>query len=151
MLSTSPVRKALADETCDETYMDEPFVSIRWRSVPKILYAEWKGFATSEELRVTLTTVLRAIRERHVLYLVGDSRKAKVARAEDEIWVKEVWLPGVVSAGLKRMASVTAATGMGKMQREKFFEQAEIQGLAMRKFDSVPAATTWALTGLAQR
>lgn len=147
MTTTSPARKALADET----YVDEPYVSVRWRSGPKILYTEWKGFATSAEVRATLTTVLHAIRERNVLYVVGDSRKAKVVRADDEIWAKEVWLPEVVSAGLKRMATVTAATGMGKMQRDRFFEQREIQGLAMRKFDSVAAATTWALTGLAER
>jgi len=27
----------------DQIYLDEPYLSIRWRSVPQILYAEWKG------------------------------------------------------------------------------------------------------------
>jgi len=33
----------------DQIYLDEPYLSIRWRSVPQILYAEWKGYATSAE------------------------------------------------------------------------------------------------------
>src|SRR3982075_1012679 len=38
----------------DEISLDEPYLSIRWRGVPRILYAEWKGFATSAELRSAL-------------------------------------------------------------------------------------------------
>lgn len=146
MTITSRARRTLGDET----YVDEPYVLVRWRNVPKILYAEWRGFATSAEIRTTLKTVLRAIGERHVLHVVGDSRKAKVVSAEDEIWAKEVFLPEAAAAGLKRMATVTATSGMGKLQREQFFQQANVKGLDVRKFESVEAATTWALTGLAE-
>lgn len=59
----------------DETYLDESYLSIRWRAVPHILYAEWKGFTTSAEFRSALLTGLRAIRERHVLGYVSDARK----------------------------------------------------------------------------
>jgi hypothetical protein len=62
----------------DETYLDEPYLSIRWRAIPQILYAEWKGFATSAEFRSALLIGLRAIRERHVRAYVSDARKAKV-------------------------------------------------------------------------
>jgi len=61
----------------DEIYLDEPYLSIRWRAVPKILFAEWKGFATSEQFRAALLTGVRAIRERHVVGYVSDARKAK--------------------------------------------------------------------------
>ena len=42
----------------DEIFLDEPNISIRWRAVPKILYAEWKGFATSAEFQAALLTFL---------------------------------------------------------------------------------------------
>lgn len=135
----------------DETYLDEPYLSIRWRSVPKILYAEWKGFATSAETRAALLTGLRAIRERHVLAYVSDARRAKVFLPEDDLWGKDVWLPEAVAAGLKRMAIVTADAGLGKAQLEQFAKEVDNHGLAMRKFASVAAATTWALTGLSER
>jgi hypothetical protein len=135
----------------DEIYLDEPYLSIRWRAVPQILYAEWKGFATSAEFRSALLTGLRAIRERHILGYVSDARKLKVVVLEDQKWVSDVWLPQAVAAGLQRMAMVTAEAGLGKAIAENVVKDIDNHGLSMRKFDSVAAATTWALTGLSER
>lgn len=133
----------------DQTYLDEPYLSIRWRSVPQILYAEWKGFATSAEYRAALLTGLRAIRERHVLGYVSDTRKSKLVVPEDVQWVRDVWLPGAIAAGLKRMAMVTAEAGLSKVIIEEAVKEIDNHGLSMRKFDSVAAATVWAQSGLA--
>jgi hypothetical protein len=132
----------------DELYLDQPYLSIRWRSVPQILYAEWKGFATSSEFRAALMTGVRAMRERHIRGYVSDARKAKVVLSEDERWAREVWLPQAVAAGLRRMAIVTATAGIGKMAYDDAAADMDNHGLSMRTFDSVAAATTWALTGL---
>jgi hypothetical protein len=123
-------------------------LSIRWRAVPQILYAEWKGFATSPEFRAALLTGVRAIREHHVVGYVSDARRAKVFIDEDLKWVGEVWLPQALAAGLKRMAMVTAAQGLGKVIIEEVAKEIDNHGLAMRKFDSVAAATVWAQSGL---
>jgi hypothetical protein len=135
----------------DETYLDESYLTIRWRAVPKILYAEWKGFATSEQFRAALLTGVRAIRERHVVGYVSDARKAKTLVPADEQWARDVWLPQVVAAGLKRMAIVTAPTGLAKVMYEDAAADMDGQGFSMRLFDSVPAATVWAQSGLAER
>jgi hypothetical protein len=135
-------------KTGDEVYLDEPYLSIRWRSIPQILYAEWKGFATSVEFRAALLTGVRAIRERHVVGYVSDARKARLVLPEDEKWGREVWLPQAVDAGLKRMAIVTASAGLGKMAYDDAASAMDSHGLSMRTFDSVASATTWALTGL---
>jgi hypothetical protein len=123
-------------------------LSIRWRAVPRILYAEWKGFATSPEFRAALLTGVRAIREHHVVGYVSDARRAKVFIDEDLKWVGEVWLPQALAAGLKRMAMVTASQGLGKVIIEEVAKEIDNHGLAMRKFDSVAAATVWAQSGL---
>src|SRR3984893_15313478 len=104
---------AIAKPGQDELYLDEPYLSIRWRSIPQVLYAEWKGFATSSEFRAALLTGVRAIRQRHVVGYVSDARKAKLVLPQDMQWAKDVWLPQAAAAGLKRMA-VTAATGISK-------------------------------------
>jgi hypothetical protein len=132
----------------DQIYLDEPYLSIRWRSVPQILFAEWKGFATSAEFRAALLKGVHAIRDHHVVGYVSDARKAKVFVAEDLQWVSEVWLPQAVSAGLKRMAMVTADEGLGKSIIEDVAKQIDSHGLSMRKFNSVAAATVWAQSGL---
>ena len=132
----------------DEVYLDAPYLSIRWRSVPQILYAEWKGFATSAEFRAGLLTGIRAIHQRQVKGYVSDARRSKLVLPEDERWGREVWLPQAVAAGLRRMAIVTASTGLGKMAYDDAATAMDSHGLSMRTFDSVAAATTWALTGL---
>jgi hypothetical protein len=120
--SASPIwetrwyRRPQAPGMDDEIFLDEPSLSIRWRAVPKILYAELKGFATCAEFRAALLTGVRAIKERHVVGYVSDARKAKVVVPEDEKWGREVWLPEAVAAGLKRMAVVTAASGLAKVR-----------------------------------
>ena len=135
-------------KTGDEVYLDAPYLTIRWRSIPQILYAEWKGFATSAEFRSALLTGVRAIRERHIIGYVSDARRAKLVLAEDEKWAREVWLPQAVDAGLKRMAIVTASVGFAKMAYDDAATAMNSHGLSMRTFDSVASATTWALTGL---
>ncbi|HUZ87719.1 MAG TPA: hypothetical protein VNF26_12295 [Candidatus Baltobacterales bacterium] len=132
----------------DQTYLDESYVSVQWRRASKILFTEWKAYATSQELRKVLATVLGAIHERHVLHLVGDSRRARVVREGDELWAREVWFPTIVKSGLERMATVTSPTGMGRIQHEEFFKQMCNHGLAMRKFATVEAAIAWVQTGI---
>lgn len=116
--------------------------------MPQILYAEWKGYATSQEFREALLVGLGAIRERHVLGYVSDARRMKVFAADDQKWVMDVWLPQALAAGLKRMAMVTADAGMGKVTIEEVVKDVDRHGLSMRSFPSVATATTWALTGL---
>src|SRR6202140_3284760 len=124
----------------DEVYLDATYLTIRWRSIPQILYAEWKGFATSAEFRSALLTGVRAIRERHIVGYVSDARKMKLVLTEDEKWAREVWLPQAVDGGLKRMAIVTASSGLGKMAYDDAATAMDSHGLSMRTFDSVAAA-----------
>jgi hypothetical protein len=146
--AAGPASQPTSRANDDETYLDAPYLSIRWRSVPQILYAEWKGFATSAEFRSALLTGVRAIREHHVVGYVSDARKARVIGPEDEVWSREVWLPRAVAARLKRMAIVTASAGLGKMAYDDAATAMDSHGLSMRTFNSVATATTWALTGL---
>ena len=143
-----PPSQAMARD--DQIYLDEPYLSIRWRGGQQILYAEWKGFATSEEFRAALLTGLRAIREHHVVGYVSDARKAKVFVAEDQKWAMTDWAPQAVAAGLQRMAMVTAESGLAKSIAEDVSKQIDHHGLSMRTFDSVGAATVWAQTGLTE-
>jgi SpoIIAA-like len=134
----------------DEIFLDEPYISIRWRALPKVLYAEWKGFATSAEFRAALLTGVRAIKARHVVGYVSDARMAKVVVPEDAKWGQDVWLPQAVAAGLQRMAIVTASAGLAKAAYDDAATEMNSHGLLMRTFHSVEAAIVWAQSGLAE-
>jgi hypothetical protein len=135
----------------DEIYLDEPYLSIRWRAVPKVLYAEWKGHANSEQFRAALLTGVRAMREHHAVGYVSDARKARTMLPADEQWAREVWLPQAIAAGLKRMAVVTADTGLAKVEYDDAATDMTSQKFSMRTFASIAEATVWAQSGLLQK
>ncbi|MHB8589399.1 MAG: hypothetical protein ACYDA0_11175 [Candidatus Dormibacteraceae bacterium] len=56
-------------------------------------------------------------------------------------------LPQALAAGLKRIAIVTAATGLGTMAYDGAATAMDGHGLSMRTFNSVASARTRALTG----
>lgn len=127
----------------DDVYVDEPYLSIRWDGVHHHVFSEWRAFANSEELRAGLMKGIRAIREHSATSWVSDARKMKVFVHEDQKWAKEIWMPLAVRAGLKRLAFVTAPTGLGKLTIEDVSVLYNEAGLQSHTFDSMAAARHW--------
>jgi hypothetical protein len=86
---------------------------------------------------------IQAISDNHAMAYVSDARKLKVIVHEDQRWVQEKWLPLAIQAGLKRLAFVTAGTGLGKATIEDTVVLVDNHGLESRTFSSVDAARHW--------
>jgi hypothetical protein len=127
----------------DDVYVDEPYLSIRWDGIHHHVFSEWKAFANSTELRTSLLKGIRAIREHTATAYVSDARKVKVIIHDDQKWIKETWMPLAIRAGLRRIAFVTAATGLGKLTIEDVSVLVDQDGLQSRTFDSIAAARQW--------
>ena len=127
-----------------DIYVDEPYLSIRWDGVRCHVFSEWKGFANSQEIRTSLMKGIRAIRDHSATCWVSDARKMKVFVHEDQKWAKEIWMPLAVRAGLKRLAFVTAPTGLGKLTIEDVSGLYDHGGLQSHTFQSIAAARHWA-------
>jgi hypothetical protein len=108
--------------------------------------SEWRAFANSAELRSSLLKGIQAIRDNHAAAYVSDARKLKVIVHEDQKWIQETWMPLAMQAGLKRIAFVTAATGLGKLAG-----LVDDHGLQSRTFDAMPAARQWVSEAPANR
>ena len=127
----------------NDVYVDQPYLSIRWDGAHKHVLSEWKGFANSEELRSGLLRGIKAITDNHATAYVSDARKLRVIVHEDQKWIQETWLPLAMQAGLKRVAFVTAPTGLGKVTIEDVVVLVDHHGLESRTFSSVAAARQW--------
>jgi len=127
----------------DDVYLDEPWLHVRWDAGHGCVQSEWKGFANSAEFRAGLNKVLQAIREEHAIGYVSDTRKIKVIVQEDQKWATETLIPHMAAAGLKRMALVTAPSGLGKITVEEVVHMVNNKGLLLRTFDSKAAAMSW--------
>jgi hypothetical protein len=127
----------------DDVLVDQPWVLMRWDRSSKCVVSVWKGFANSAEFRAVLEKGLQAIRDRHALGYVSDTRKIKVIVREDQKWANETLIPLMGAAGLKRLAMVTADAGLGKVTVEEIVKMVDNKPLLMRAFDSLPAAMRW--------
>jgi hypothetical protein len=125
-----------------DVYIDEPWLTIWWDSAHNCVHGEWKAFATSAEFRAGLMKGLEAIREKRASGYVSDTRKVKVIVHKDQAWVRETWIPMAVAAGLKRLALVTGAAGLGRTTVVEIVQQVDDE-LFLRNFDTVAEAFTW--------
>lgn len=127
----------------NDVYVDEPYLTIRWDKVHHHVLSEWRAFANSDELRTSLLKGIQAIRDNRAAAYVSDARKIKVIIHEDQRWIKEKWMPLAQEAGLKRLAFVTAPTGLGKLTIEDVSGLVDHEELQSRTFDSMSAARQW--------
>jgi hypothetical protein len=128
----------------DGIYVDEPWLLMRWDAVHQLVHSEWRAFANSVELRASLLRGIDAIKDHNAVGYITDTRKVKVVVHDDQEWIKEIWLPLAIKAGLKRIAVVTATHGLGKLTVEDVVGLADDRGLQSRTFDSVEAGSQWA-------
>ena len=82
-------------------------------------------------------------RDNHATAYVSDARKVKVIVHDDQTWIKEKWMPLAQQAGLRRLAFVTAPTGLGKLTIEDVSSLVDHTELQSRTFDSMAAARQW--------
>ena len=127
----------------DDVYMDEPWLHMHWDRTHNCVISVWKGFANSAEFRAVLGKGLQAIRERHAIAYVSDTRKLRLIVLEDQKWANETLIPQMAAAGLKRLAMVTANAGLGKVTVEEIVTMVDNRPLLMRSFDTMQAAMRW--------
>jgi hypothetical protein len=133
----------LSTSRSGDVHADYPYLSITWDSQNKCVYAEFKSFATSAEFRSGTMEILDAIRERHAGSLISDNRRLELVTSEDQLWIRDTWVPMAVEAGLKRIAVVLAHHGLGKYASQEIINRFPNMVFVTRTFDSVDEAVKW--------
>jgi hypothetical protein len=136
-------RQPAAGDVPGDVYSDEPWLSIRWDRQHSCVYAQFKGFCTSTEFRASTTKILDAIRERSASSLVSDNRGLEGVVDEDQLWLRDAWMPMAVAAGLERIAVVLAHHGLGKTASENIITRFGKTEFVMRTFASAADALEW--------
>ena len=118
-------------------------LTISWDAVTRCVYAEFTGFATSAEFRAGTMKILDEIRERHSDALISDNRRLEVVTNEDQLWIRDTWVPQAAAVGLKRIAVVLAHQGLGKFASQEIINRFPKMVFVTRTFDSVDEAKKW--------
>jgi hypothetical protein len=127
----------------DAVYLDEPWLSIIWDRDLTCVYARFKAFANSAEFRAGVMRILDAINDKHAPFLISDNRKLEGVAVEDQLWLRDTWMPLAVKAGIKRIAVVLPRQGLGKIASEEVISQFGNTPFVTRTFGSLDEAMKW--------
>jgi hypothetical protein len=128
----------------DKIFTDEPWLSVQWDRAHNCIYAEWKGFANSGEFRASTMRILDAIQDRKAPALVSDNRGLEGVATQDQLWLRDEWVPQAVAVGLLRIAVVLPSRGLGKIASEEIISRFGKTDFVTRTFTNVAEATEWA-------
>lgn len=127
--------------------LDEKYYELFYNAEKHYLYANWIGFATSQEI-VDGATLLQHWQEEHrdqnVSCYINDNREFKGTWGVEMQWVTEEWTPAVYNAGLRYCALVLSPDIFAQMSAAAFDEaSAEIGKLNTRMFKTFEEAERW--------
>lgn len=135
---------ALNVSSPDDVHLSEPWLSIHWDRGRNAIYAQFKGYATSDEFRAGTMKILEAIRERNADALVSDNRALEGVSDRDQLWLRDVWMAEAVKAGVRRIAVILAHHGPGKVASQDIISRFGDTEFATRTFESLDEAMAWA-------
>lgn len=127
-----------------EVLRDEPWLAIQWDGLHRCVYAEWKGFANSVEFRASTMAILAGIRKKSAGALVSDNRRLEGVGDQDQLWLRDTWMPLAVAAGVRRIAVVLPHHGLGKLASEEIIGRFGKTAFVTRTFSKPSEATEWA-------
>jgi len=131
----------------DEVYARERWLSIRWDRDRMCVHAEWTGFANSAQFRAGTMKILDAIKSKSAGSLLSDNRKLEGVTNEDQLWIRDTWVPLAVEDGLMRIAVVVPPRGLGKIASEEIIARFEKSTFVTNTFESVDEALRWVAAG----
>jgi hypothetical protein len=127
----------------DLVYLDEPWLAVFWDHDYQCVYAKYHSCATSAEFRVGTMRILAALRKRRAGSLVSDNRMLESVSAQDQLWIRDTWVPLAVESGLKRIAVILAKRSPGSVGSGGMAGQIGKNEFVMQTFDSLPDALNW--------
>ncbi|MGI4834513.1 MAG: hypothetical protein ACRYFK_13740 [Janthinobacterium lividum] len=88
------------------------------------LETEWLGFVNSEQLRSSLTEVLRQVRALRIQGYVANNTLLRAIRPADQDWISGTWFPEFAKLGVKRLAIIVSQDGLNQMGIQNIMQRA---------------------------
>jgi hypothetical protein len=127
-----------------DVHINRSWLSVRWDDEHRCICAEFKGFANSAEFRTGTMGILDAIHDRGAESLVSDNRLLDLLSTEDQLWIRDIWTPLAVAAGLRRIALVVAHQSLGTYASNDIVSSFPNGLFVTRTFGTLDQALPWA-------
>ncbi|HEV2032965.1 MAG TPA: hypothetical protein VGU71_02005 [Candidatus Dormibacteraeota bacterium] len=127
----------------DKSYLETPYVSVRWVVGGGWVLVEWKAWANSSEYKAAHEAVLLALRENHASKNLIDATQARVVSDEDQKWLIENWIPRASAAGRRFTAVVLPERPLARTISENIDKRPRHSLAKVEYFPTVEAAAAW--------
>jgi hypothetical protein len=130
----------------DKSYLDTPYVAVRWISGGPWVLIEWRAWANSVEYRSAHEAALTALRENHCSRNLIDASDARVVSDEDQKWLIENWIPRAAAAGRRWTAVVMPKRALARTISENIDKRPRLNSTQVEYFQSTEEAAAWLST-----
>ena len=125
-------------------FYENEHIRLRFDEELQLGVGEWKGFASSNEIRAAALRSLEFVNEYGISRWLSDRRKMKAIRQQDQQWTVEEYIPKVLESPLQRIATIVSEDMFNNMAIEQILKRSGGLGsIAMRNFDNAAEAMEW--------
>jgi hypothetical protein len=141
------LRKALMEEPGDsagllEDIENNAICSVRFDPTLPGVAVQWKGYATSLQMRFVLENVIDLILHHKASRILGDDTLLPMVHADDQAWIINDWYPRAASAGWRVSANKVSESYFGDLTTRSVQSEAPAS-VMIRPFRELVEARRW--------
>ncbi len=150
--SLDDLKRIVREESSDGAQLvrnlgDNPICAVTVDDQIGCLVVEWRGYATSAQIRYIHHNILLLLKKHRITKILGDDTALPIIHVDDQKWIVQDWLPQAKAAGFKAAANKIPHSYFGRLSVENV--QSEIGAdIAVRAFEDLCKARRW-LAGVA--
>lgn len=121
---------------------DNPICRVTLDASVPCIFVVWQRYATSAQLRFVHERLIELLRREHMSRILGDDSSLALIHVDDQVWLREDWMPRAAAAGLKVAASKSPSAFFGK-QSVANVQSGAPAGIELRSFERLDEARAW--------
>jgi len=141
------LRNILAQESGDSAGLlidleNNPICSVRFDPALPGIAVQWRGYATSPQMRFVLENVIDLMARHKVSRILGDDTLLPMVHADDQEWIINDWYPRAVKAGWRVSANKVSESYFGDLTTRSVQSEAPAS-VVIRPFRELGEARRW--------
>jgi hypothetical protein len=141
------LKRVIEEESNDgralaENLADNPICAVSFDDAVPCVRLQWRGYATSAQLRFIHECLIGLIKQHHVSKILGDDTALVSVTSEDQDWIIWEWIPRAIAAGLRVIASKRPHGYYGRVSVDRILAVISPK-LRVRSFDDLTDARQW--------
>ena len=133
-------------------YYQDAHYLIEWDEVNRWVKATTHHFIPPAARHQGMLQMLEVIKQKSATKMLSDNRESRVIGAEEQQWIREIWLPQVLAVGLRYMAIVLPQSVIAQMSFKAIAQKSTFQphsqsepgpSLESHNFSEVAEAEKW--------